>query len=170
MKPTTEETPEFYRPYINALAEGELISTLEHSLEELMRTLSGLDESKGALKYAEDKWTIKELIVHLLDSERVFAYRALRFSRNDKTDLPGFEQNDYVPNSEANRQSLGDLLDHFRRLRASNIDLFSSFSEDQLSRTGTANGYPISVNTIGYILAGHQMHHLKIIRERYLNV
>ncbi|MFY0687600.1 MAG: DinB family protein [Cyclobacteriaceae bacterium] len=169
MKPPIDEIPAFYRPYIDTLSDGDLIDTLKQSKNELVRLISDLNEAQGGSRYAEDKWTIKEVMVHLLDSERVFAYRALRFARNDQTDLPGFEQNDYVPNSEANRQKLGTILDHFIRLRASNVDLFESFSSQQLERTGTANGFPVSVRAIGYIIAGHQTHHLNIMKERYLS-
>ena len=119
-------------------------------------------------KYAKDKWSIKELLLHIIDTERVFAYRALRFAREDKTDLPGFEQDDYVITSDANTRSKASLLNEYNFQRASTIALFSSFNDSMLMKIGMAGGNPMSVRAIGFITSGHEVHHCNILRERYL--
>ena len=107
-------------------------------------------------------------MLHIIDTERVFAYRAMRVARNDKTPMPGFEQDDYVPNSNASQRSASSVIEEYAALRNSTIQLFQNFSEDQLNRIGTASGFPISTLALGFILAGHEAHHMRIIREKYL--
>jgi uncharacterized damage-inducible protein DinB len=119
-------------------------------------------------RYAEGKWTIKDIIQHVIDTERIFAYRALRISRNDITPLPGFEENDYVENTKANERGIQDLLAEFSAVRYATLFLFKSFSEEQLKRIGTASGTAISVRAIGFIIIGHQKHHQNVFQERYL--
>ena len=134
-----------------------------------MDLVRSIPESTGDLAYDKGKWTIKEVIQHLIDSERIFSYRALRFARMDKTDLPGFEQNDYVPASKASNRSLASLMNEFKSVRNATIDLFKSLNNEMLKSIGTANGFPFSAEAVGYITAGHCFHHADIIRERYLN-
>ena len=119
-------------------------------------------------RYDEGKWTIKEIIQHLIDSERVFSYRALRISRNDKTPLPGFDENSFVENTNSNQRSLQGLLTEMAVVRQATLSLFSSFSVEQLERIGMASNHQISVRAIGFIIIGHQEHHQKIFQERYL--
>jgi uncharacterized damage-inducible protein DinB len=119
-------------------------------------------------QYAEGKWTIKEIIQHLIDSERVFSYRALRISRNDKTPLPGFDENDYVANSNGKERSLQSLLTEMAVVRQSTLSLFNSFSHEQLTKIGNASNREVSVRAIGFIIIGHQKHHQKVFSERYL--
>jgi uncharacterized damage-inducible protein DinB len=119
-------------------------------------------------RYAEGKWTIKEIIQHIIDTERIFSYRALRISRNDKTPLPGFEENDYVDNTDANKRGLQELLTELSAVRHATLLLFKSFSEEQLARIGIASENEISVRAIGFIIIGHQKHHQKVFEERYL--
>ena len=163
------KVPEFYRPYFKGIGEEEgIIELLERSGSECSELIGSLPEEKGSFRYAEGKWSIKDLVQHVIDAERVFAYRVMRFARNDKTDLPGFEQDDYVEIASADRRTLQDLLSEFETLRRSTLHLFSGLTGEDLKRTGTANGFEMSVEMVGYIISGHLLHHLRIIRERYL--
>ena len=158
----------FYKDYILALENVTLIEVLTSSLEEILITVKNLPEEKLQYKYAEGKWTIKEIIQHLIDTERIMSYRALRFSRNDATELQGFDENWYVDNSNGNDRNIHDLLDELTLVRKTSVSLFKSFTDEMLIRIGTANGGDMTVRALGFIIAGHQMHHLMIIKERYL--
>ncbi|MEQ9466361.1 MAG: DinB family protein [Ekhidna sp.] len=162
-----KEVPEFYQGYIRALGEGELVPLLLKTGDEFITFCRRLTEPQGHYKYAEDKWSIKDIILHVTDAERIFAYRALRFARNDKTEISGFEQNDYVLEANADSRTIHNLLSEFTNVRAATLDMFSSFSEKVRKRTGVSNGVEMSVETLGYIISGHLMHHLNIIHERY---
>ena len=165
--PVNEYAP-FYAPYLNALGEVNLIEELEISLHDFIRFVQNIPMDKFDYRYAVGKWNIKEIIQHVIDTERIFAYRALRISRNDQTPLPGFDENEYVNNTEAANRSIQDLLTEFSAVRHSNLFLFKSFSEEQLKRIGTASNAAVSVRAIGFIMIGHQKHHQKIFNERYL--
>ncbi len=158
----------FNATYIKAAGEVDLIEELEICLHEFIRFVQNIPMEKFDYRYAEGKWTIKEIIQHIIDTERIFAYRALRISRNDTTPLPGFEENDFAKNTEGNLRSLQDLLTELSAVRHSNLLLFKSFSENQLKRVGVASENPISVRAIGFMLIGHQKHHQKVFEERYL--
>jgi uncharacterized damage-inducible protein DinB len=158
----------FNSAYIKALENVELIENLEICLYDFIRFVQNIPMDKFDYRYAEDKWTIKDIIQHIVDTERIFAYRALRISRNDKTPLPGFEENDYVDNTSANARSIQDLLSEMAVVRQATLSLFKSFSEEQLLRMGTASNNPISVRAIGFLIIGHQKHHQKVFAERYL--
>jgi len=162
------EYPKFYNAYIGVLENVEMIEELEICLHDFIRFVQNIPMDKFDYRYAEGKWTIKDIIQHLIDAERVFSYRAMRISRNDKTPLPGFEENDYVDNANANDRSLQDLLTEFSAVRHSTLLLFKSFSQDQLIRIGIASNNEVSVRAIGFIIIGHQKHHQKIFQERYL--
>ncbi|WP_232731543.1 DinB family protein [Tenacibaculum sp. SZ-18] len=127
-----------------------------------------MSKEKENFAYAEGKWTIKELIQHIIDTERVFCYRALSFARNDQQDLPGFDQDLFVVNSVAQQRDYNELLDEMDVLRKGTIQLFKSFTHDDLLKTGTGSGNKISVRALGMVLAGHQQHHLNVVKERYL--
>lgn len=158
----------FNATYIKAAGEVDLIEELEICLHEFIRFVQNIPMEKFDYRYAEGKWTIKEIIQHIIDTERIFAYRALRISRNDTTPLPGFEENNFTKNTEGNLRSLQDLLTELSAVRHSNLLLFKSFSENQLKRVGVASENPISVRAIGFMLIGHQKHHQKVFEERYL--
>jgi hypothetical protein len=158
----------FNATYIKAVGEVNLIEELEISLHDFIRFVQNLAMDKFDYRYAEGKWTIKEIIQHIIDTERIFAYRALRISRNDQTSLPGFDENDFANNTAANERGLQDLLTEFSAVRHSNLLLFKSFSEEQLLRIGIASDHPISVRAIGFMLIGHQKKHQKVFEERYL--
>lgn len=162
------EYSNFNATYIKAAANVELIEELEICLHEFIRFVQNIPMGKFDYRYAEGKWTIKDIIQHVIDTERIFAYRALRISRNDATPLPGFEENDYVENTKANERGIQDLLAEFSAVRYATLFLFKSFSEEQLKRMGTASGTVISVRAIGFIIIGHQKHHQNVFQERYL--
>jgi uncharacterized damage-inducible protein DinB len=162
------EYSEFLATYIKALDEVNLFEELEISLHDFIKFVQNIPMDKFEYRYAEGKWTIKDIIQHIIDAERIFAYRALRISRNDKTPLPGFEENDYVENTNANGRSIQELLTEFSAVRHSNLLLFKSFSEEQLTRIGIASNHPVSVRALGFLMIGHQKHHQRVFQERYL--
>ena len=162
------EYADFYSRYIQAIENVELIEELEISLHAFIRFVQDIPMDKFDFRYEEGKWTIKDIIQHLIDCERIFSYRALRISRNDKTPLPGFDEDDYAVNTNANERSIQDLLTEMAVVRQATLSLFKSFSQEQLKRLGTASNKEISVRAIGFIIVGHQKHHQNIFEERYL--
>lgn len=165
----TEYVP-YFEQYIKLVSTDELsiIENLESSQNKFEKLLRNLPKEKHDYSYAEGKWTLKELIQHIIDTERIFCYRALCFARNDKTLLPGFDQDVFVENDNANDRNYYDLLDEMDILRKSTIQLYKSFSDEALLRIGVASGNNISVRALGYLFSGHQIHHLNIVKERYL--
>ncbi|MFD1605051.1 DinB family protein [Flavobacterium artemisiae] len=154
--------------YIKEAGEGDLIEELEISLHEFIRFVQNIPMDKFDYRYAPGKWTIKDIIQHIMDCERIFAYRALRFSRNDQTPLPSFEEDDYANSTDSNKRSIQDLLTELSALRHSNLLFYKSLSEEQLKRLGTASNNRISVRALGFVIIGHQRHHQKVFEERYL--
>lgn len=167
---TSELTlPAFYKGYVEEVEEDNLIQALITNGNLTLDLIRSIPENSGLYAYAEGKWTIKEVIAHIIDAERIFAYRALRFARNDRTELAGFEENEYTVASNANNRKIYKIAEEFANLRASTVDLFGSFSEAMLKREGMANGQLISVEALGYVIAGHETHHRKILNDRYLS-
>lgn len=162
------EYANFYQSYIQVLEDVELIEELEICLHDFIKFVQNIPMEKFDYQYEEGKWTIKEIIQHLIDSERVFSYRALRISRNDKTPLPGFNENDYVGNSNGKQRSIQSLLTEMSVVRQATLSLFNSFSQEQFTKIGIASDNEVSVRAIGFIIIGHQKHHQKIFTERYL--
>jgi hypothetical protein len=158
----------FYKNYIKALGEVNLFEVLENSIEELVKTVKDLPEEKLEYRYTEGKWTIKELIQHLIDTERILGYRALRFSRNDVTEIHGFNENWFVTNSNGNERTINELLNELTTIRKSSVLLFKSFTNEMFSISGIANGNEMTVRALGFIIPGHLIHHTNIIKERYL--
>ncbi|SDU02597.1 DinB superfamily protein [Polaribacter sp. Hel1_33_78] len=169
MIPKNEYAP-YFEQYMQLVSKDEksIIENLVASQKVFDDVLRNLPVEKHNFSYAEGKWTIKELIQHIIDTERVFSYRALCFARNDNTSLPGFDQDVFVENDNANDRNYYDLLNEMEVLRKSSIQLFKSFSDEALLRVGVASNNKISVRALGYLFSGHQMHHLNIIKERYL--
>lgn len=161
-------SPPYFQRYINQVPEGNILTILTGLAESTHQFLQNLPEEKGNYAYATGKWTIKEVIGHLCDAERVFAYRALRFARNDSTPLPSFEQDDYVANASFSSCPLQDIAEEFFLIRKANIALFRTFNAEVLKRKGIASDYEISVEALLYCIAGHELHHLKVIKEKYL--
>lgn len=145
-----------------------LTEELEVSLHKLVHFVREIPMDKFDYRYAEGKWTIKDILQHLIDTERIFAYRALRFARYDKTELPGYDENAFAAAVDANKRSIQDLLTEFTLVRHSTIALFKSFTQENLMSTGIASGYTVSVRALGFVTIGHQNHHLKVFKERYL--
>jgi len=154
----------FYKNYIKSLGNADLFEILTNSLEDLLTTINHLPEEKLTYRYQEGKWTIKELVQHIIDAERVLSYRALRFSRNDATDLPGFNEDWYVENSNGNDRNIEGLLKEFSFVRNSSITLFKSFSDEMFTLSGSINGSDMSVRAFAFIISCHQIHHLKVIK------
>lgn len=163
------EYPEYMNLYLQFEPNTNLIEELEISIHRFIRFVREIPMDKFDYRYAPGKWTIKEIIQHLIDCERIFAYRALCIARQDKTNLPGFDENSYADNSQGNERHLNHLLTEFSELRHSNITLFKSFSSEALTTIGSANSKPISVRAIGFAIIGHMNHHERIFSERYLN-
>lgn len=164
------EYASFYAKYIEALVNNDksIIENLEGTYKNAFEILTNIPKEKQLYSYAKDKWTIKQLIQHFIDAERVLSYRALRFARRDATDLAGFEEDEYVKYSNGNDRDYADLLEEFSTVRKSTIQLFRSFDENALPRIGSANGTIVSVRALGYIISGHLKHHLNIIMSRYI--
>ena len=161
---------EYFNYYVSLVdTTNDVISTLEDIHNETNTLLDLITENQGDYAYSDNKWTIKELLIHLIDTERIFCNRALRFARNDKTDLPGYNHDDYVSYSNAKGRTICDIYKEYNLVRSATIALFKSFSEEMLIREGTANGNKLTVLAIGYIIAGHEKHHINILEERYLN-
>lgn len=159
----------FYKGYIQLAPENESIeNALKLSFEAFFNYFSALTDKQGLFSYAPQKWTLKEVLVHCIDTERIMTYRALRFARNDQTELPGFEQDDYVPQSFANKRNLEDLLEEYKAVRQSTLLLFNSFDDEILKRSGIANGNRMSVRALGFMISGHELHHLNVCKERYV--
>ncbi len=166
--PSKEYAP-FYANYIQSSeSEYTLIEELEISVHRLIKFVQNIPMDKFDYRYAEGKWTIKDILQHLIDAERIFAYRALRFARKDGTPLPGFEENSYVVSAHATNRSIQDLLTELAVVRQATLSLFKTFSEDDLQEIGTASNHPMSVRALGFVIIGHQNHHQRIFQERYL--
>ena len=157
----------YYRHYIECLEVAELQVLLKEGKDLFSNFIRLIPESKKNFSYQDGKWSVSEVLQHLIDSERVFQYRGLRFSRGDKTPLPGFDQDNYVPESKANEKTLSSIHDEFIAVRDSSISLFSSFGDAELKRRGMASEAPMSVRALGFVICGHQEHHRRILEERY---
>lgn len=160
-------TPEYFNRYINLVADEPLLNVLAIGGIDLFVGSRDLLNELGQRTYAEGKWTVNEMVDHLIDTERIFQNRALRIARNDATDLPGYDENFYADQSRSNEFSLDDLLEEYQQLRTSSYQMFKRFSEEEMMRTGTADGKEISVLALGFILVGHPIHHFKVLKERY---
>ena len=167
-KPSPEEYPGHYTHYVDLVPEGHILETFEKQSVVTHEFLSGIPEELGDHTYAFGKWTIKDIVGHLSDTERIFSSRALRIARRDTQPLPGFEQDDYVKNANFFNRTLDDLVDERLFLRSANIKLFRSFDKLTMMETGVANNNEITVRAIIYLLMGHEIYHIKFIKENYL--
>lgn len=168
VRPSTTEYAPYYGRYISLVPEGDIIQTLSSQLEETLSVLRNLSEAQGGHRYAPDKWSIKEVIGHVVDTERIFAYRVLRFARNDKAPIEGFDQDEFARNSRFDERTLADLVAEFEHVRRANLILFRSLSDEALGRHGIASEAGVSVRALLYITAGHERHHMEILKTRYL--
>lgn len=169
-RPDFQTHTEFHKRYVDHVKDLDLLDALKQSGKKTITLIRSIPEDKGAYRYEPGKWSIKELLCHMMDTERILSYRALRFSRNDKTSLPGFEENDYAPEANAHARTIQALAHEMDRLRLTTFDLFKSFTPEMLQRKGTASNIEISVLNFGYIIAGHESHHRQILLTRYLNI
>ena len=167
-RPEKNEYAEFYAGYVSLVQETDIIAALSNQTNDLQTLFAEIPEEKGDYRYAEGKWSIRELLGHIIDGERVFSYRALRISRGDQTPLASFEENFYVANSNFSNLKLAAALEEFSLLRQSNVLLFKNLTDEMWSQTGTASDVIISVRALAYISVGHIRHHANILRERYL--
>lgn len=167
-RPEPTEYDRYYEGYVSLVPESDIVAAMRDQLGEIEKIFGEITEEKSLHAYAPGKWTIKELLGHLIDGERIFAYRALRISRADTTPIEGFEQNGYIENSNFNQASLADLTAELTLSRKANLLLFQNLTADAWTRTGTASGVPVSVRALAFIMVGHIRHHLNILRERYL--
>jgi len=167
--PTSDEYAEFYAGYIqHATARGDVLAALPKQIDEIQAALGNLTDEQALFRDAPKEWSIKEVMGHLNDVERVFSYRLLRVSRNDATPLPGFEQDDFVREAGFDSHALKDLIQEFEHLRRANILAIHNMSEESTLRVGTASGYPVSARALIYMLVGHVDHHMASLNEKYL--
>jgi hypothetical protein len=167
-RPDETEYQSYYGRYISLVPDGDIVAALAGQLDETLALLRSIPESGAGFRYAPDKWSIKELLGHVIDTERIFAYRALRFARNDRTALSGFEQDDYINNASFDDCTLADLISEYESVRRSNVFLFKHLDQEAWTRRGVASDSEVSVRALAYILAGHELHHREILRHKYL--
>ncbi|MCX7832601.1 MAG: DinB family protein [Ignavibacteria bacterium] len=167
-KPTPEEYPEFFKIYVSLIEDDDIVSILLNQSQELQDLLKNISEEIANKSYAFGKWTLKEVVGHMIDNERLFIARALRIARGDKQRLPGYDQDSYVKNGRFFRRTLEDLSQEMLLLRVADLLLIKSFDETELAERGIVNDYEITVNAILYVLAGHERHHINYIKENYL--
>ncbi len=168
-RPDYTTSPEYYHYYFDlSFGQSDLLDALKTNCEGIVQFFQSIPEDKWHYRYAEDKWTIAEVLMHLIETERIFAYRALAFSRFDETDLPGYDENKYIDNAAMINRSYPTLLTEFISLRTATFLMFSGFTDEMLDFKGKANNYSTTAKGLGWFLIGHTMHHVKIVNERYL--
>jgi DinB superfamily len=167
-RPDASEYASFYHAYVSAVPKGDIVELLRDGGRELGTALAAVPESRAGFRYGEGKWSIAEVLGHMIDAERIFTYRALRIARGDATPLPGFEQNDYVKTAGSEARTIANLAEELAAVRECSVLLFQSLPADAWSRRGVASGNPISVRALAYITAGHARHHLRVLQEKYL--
>ena len=167
-RPADDEFAPYYANYIRQVPDGEILALLRDQLAETEALLREFRGDRGDHRYAPGKWSVKEIVGHIADTERIFSYRALRFARGDRTPLPGYEQDDFIRGGNFAARALPEIAGELRSVRMATITLFAGLSEEALLRRGPANNVEFSVRALAWIIAGHERHHAKIIRERYL--
>jgi hypothetical protein len=168
-RPEPGEYAPYYDRYISLIEGTDVLGTLESQRRQMLLLLSGRHDPDGDFRYAPDKWTVKELLGHISDTERIFAYRALRIARGDRTPIEGFEQDDYVRNGPFAKRPLCELIDDYMAVRRATLTLFRNLDEPAWMRRGIANKNEVSVRAIAYTTAGHELHHLRILEQRYFS-
>lgn len=168
IRPTAEEFAPYYANYINQVPDGDVVEALIGGAEISSALLGDLDDDIASRAYAPGKWTLKEVVLHCTDAERIFSYRALRIARGDTTPLPGFDENAYAPMSGANLRTMDSILDEFESVRDATVTLYQGLPSEAWTRRGEASGKIVSVRGIAWITAGHLLHHMAVIQDRYL--
>jgi len=166
-RPESDEIPAHFVGYIGKVTESDPVAVLAAQIDVTTALLRGLSDADALRRYAPGKWSVKEVVGHLTDTERIMAYRALRIARGDETPLPGFDENAYVPPAKFDARPLADLVADFRTVRTATLGLFRGFDADAWRRRGTASGKPISVRALGFVVPGHERHHVEILKTRY---
>ncbi|NND32823.1 MAG: DinB family protein [Saprospiraceae bacterium] len=167
-RPLQHETAAYYTLYIDQVEGSNYMRTLKSNLKSTVEFLQQLSDEEWNSRYAPEKWSIKEVVLHMVDSERIFAYRALRIARNDITPLAGFDQDAYVPHSNASDRSGASLIDEYQMVRHATLAMFQNFTDEMMTRMGTASDNPFSTLALAFIIAGHENHHISILKDRYL--
>ncbi|MBP9152690.1 MAG: DinB family protein [Flavobacteriales bacterium] len=168
MKPEPSTHSPYFSRYIDLVEETDLLTAFDNLSSEGHSFWLDITEEQGNFRYAEGKWSIKEVLQHIIDTERIFAYRALAIARGDTTSLPGYDENTYAANSEADSRLMEDLVDELFTLRNATTTLFSGLTDAALDRIGTANGASLSALAAGFIIVGHELHHVNVVKDRYL--
>jgi hypothetical protein len=166
-RPEASEHAEYYANYVSQVPGSDVIAVMEAQRLQMLQLFAGRSERDGSFRYAADKWTVKEVLGHITDTERIFTYRALRIGRGDMTPLPGFEQDDFIRHGAFERRALADLAEEFGVVRSASLALFQSFGDEVWDRRGIASEREVTVRALAFITAGHQIHHRKILEERY---
>jgi hypothetical protein len=167
-RPSPTEHAPYYSRYIDLVPDGDILRILEAQIRSTLQLLSPVNEEKAHFRYAPEKWSIKEVIGHVIDTERVFGFRAFAFSRNDKNAFPGMEQEDYVRGANYGERPMKDILDEFVEVRRGSLRFFGTLNENMLMRVGRASGFDFTVRSLPFIMAGHELHHVKVLHEKYL--
>ncbi len=167
-RPGTHEYADYYEKYVSLVPEGEIAETLARQIDESLATYRGISEEQARFRYGADKWTIKQALGHVGDAERVFSYRATAFARGDRQALPGFDQDEWIPYADSDNRTWRSLIEELKAVRASTVALFRSLSDEALARRGVASGREVSVLALGFIAAGHERHHLSVLKTKYL--
>ncbi len=167
-KPATTEYAPHYERYVSLVPKTNIIETLRHEMADTLALIGSLSDEIADHRYAAGKWSVREVIGHVIDTERIFSYRALRFARNDQTVLPGFDQDAYVENGHFDHRRLIDLAREYEQVRKASIELFISLADEAWSRRGVANNAEVSVRALAWIIAGHELHHKQVLRTKYL--
>jgi hypothetical protein len=166
-RPDASEYAPFYHGYVEAVPEGDIVDLLRSGGEDLVEAIGRIPEDRGGFRYGPEKWSIREVLGHLIDAERIFAYRALRVGRGDHTPLASFDENEYVRTAGSDARTIADLVRELRAVRETTVMLFESLPDDAWGLRGVASGKDVSLRALAYITAGHARHHLRILRERY---
>jgi len=166
-KPSDTEYASYFGRYVDLVPDGEILGTLAGQISGTLAKLRGVSDDESLKRYAEGKWSIREVLGHMIDTERIFAYRALRIARNDQTNLPGFEQDDYIPAAEFDRRPWGGLLEELEAVRHTTVLMFGGLHDEAWERQGGSNGNRMSVRAAAYIIAGHELHHMRVLRDKY---
>lgn len=167
-RPTESEYAPYFQRYTSKISESDAFAVLEKAFEDHLEFFETISDERWRFRYAPGKWSLKESIIHMIDTERIFAYRALRIARNDQTALAGFEQDDYVPYYNAENRSSASIIAEYKAVRMATLELFRYLSEEDLKRTGTSSGMLISVRALAYLIAGHERHHIMLTKDKYL--
>ncbi len=159
--------PPFYQRYVDLVPEKDIVSALDEQGRKTASLLRSISDEKASFRYAPEKWSVKQVVGHFTDAERIFGYRALAIARGETKSLPGFDENAYAASGESDRRSIGELADEYETVRRSTVALFKGLSENAWDRSGVANDAPVDVRGLAYIILGHERHHLRVLRDRY---